>query len=100
MTDERGREGQARYMRNPDVVVHEEDVHGALLYNPDDDGIRVVNRTGFHIWKLCNGNRDVRVLVREVKRTFREVPDEEVEGQVKQFLDEMLSSGFIGTVDG
>ena len=41
---------QPRYYRNPDVVIHEEDPDGALVYNPDTDQIKVINQTGFFIW--------------------------------------------------
>ncbi len=87
------------YMRNPDVVVHEEDRHGALLFNPDNDGIRLLNATGRFIWDLCDGKRDFPQLVSALRRSFSDVPDEEVEGHVSGFLEEMIKSGFIGTMD-
>lgn len=99
MTDDRVKDTGSSYIKNPDVVVHEEDAHGALLFNPDDDAIRVLNTTGFHIWKSCDGNRRLPELVHDLKNAFSDVPEGEVEAQVKGFLEEMLSSGFIGTLD-
>jgi hypothetical protein len=40
-------------VRNPDVVLREEDPDGALLFNPDTNQIRVINTTGLFIWKPC-----------------------------------------------
>ena len=88
-----------RFMKNPDVVVHEEDPDGALVFNPDTDQIRVLNQTGFYIWKLCDGSHDMKSLVASVRESFDEVPDDNVSGQVEDFVNEMVSAGFIGTVE-
>ena len=88
-----------RFMKNPDVVVHEEDPDGALVFNPDTDQIRVLNQTGFYIWKLCDGSHDMKSLVASVRESFDEVPDDNVSGQVEDFVNEIVSAGFIGTVE-
>ena len=46
-------------IRNPDVVLREEDPSGALLFNPDTNQIRVINGTGLFIWKHCDGKHDL-----------------------------------------
>ena len=88
-----------RYMKNPDVVLHEEDPDGALVFNPDNDQIRVFNHTGIYIWQLCDGNNDLSGIVSAVRESFDAIPEDKVFEQVKDFLDEMVSSGFIGTVE-
>jgi hypothetical protein len=65
--------GKNSLIRNPDVVLREEDPDGALLFNPDTNQIRVINSTGLFIWKHCD-----------------------VEGQVKVFVYDMQSNGFLG----
>ena len=87
------------YMRNPDVAVTEEDSDGALIFNPDTDQIRVLNQTGFFIWKLCNGDNDKTGIISAVKNSFGAVPEDEICQQVESFIDEMVKSGFIGTVE-
>jgi len=89
-----------RFIRNPDVVLHEEDPDGALFYNPDTDQIRVLNQTGFFVWQLCDGNHDMQGLVTGVRDSFDKVPDDKVSAQVEDFVNEMVSAGFIGTVEG
>jgi hypothetical protein len=83
-------------IRNPDVVLREEDPDGALLFNPDTNQIRVINTTGLFIWKHCDGKRDLPAIVFALKKTFDSVPEAEVEEQVKAFVEDMQSNGFLG----
>jgi len=88
-----------RYIKNPDVVLTEEDADGALVFNPDTDQIRVLNHTGFFIWQLCNGSKDMAGLISAVKESFEAVPEDQVSKQTEEFVNEMVGSGFIGTVE-
>ena len=83
-------------VRNPDVVLREEDPDGALLFNPDTNQIRVINTTGLFIWKHCDGKKDLPAIVSALKKTFDGVPEAEVEGQIKAFVDDMKTNGFLG----
>jgi hypothetical protein len=83
-------------VRNPDVVLREEDPDGALLFNPDTNQIRVINTTGLFIWKHCDGKKDLPAIVSALKKTFDGVPEAEVNGQVKAFVDDMKANGFLG----
>lgn len=83
-------------IRNPDVVLREEDPDGALLFNPDTNQIRVINTTGLFIWKHCDGKKDLPAIISALKKTFAKVPKAEVEEQVKAFVDDMSSNGFLG----
>ncbi len=86
-------------MRNPDVVIHEEDPDGALVFNPDTDQIRVLNQTGLFIWRLCDGSHDMAGITSRIQESFDRVPEDQVFEQVEVFVDEMVTAGFIGTVD-
>lgn len=88
-----------RYLRNPDVVFREEDEDGALLFNPDTNGIRVLNATGVFIWKLCDGTLDAQGIASRLDQEFEGVPPGEVVGQVQAFISEMVAAGYIGTVE-
>ncbi|MBN2398995.1 MAG: PqqD family peptide modification chaperone [Candidatus Aminicenantes bacterium] len=83
-------------IRNPDVVLREEDPDGALLFNPDTNQIRVINTTGLFIWKHCDGKTDLAAIVSAMKKAFDSVPEADVEGQVKSFIDDMQTNGFLG----
>jgi hypothetical protein len=86
-------------MRNPDVVLHEEDPDGALVFNPDTDQIKVLNQTGFFVWRLCDGGHDMERIIARVRETFDGVPEDQVLVQVQDFVNDMVGAGFIGTVE-
>ena len=88
--------GGERYIRNPDVVLREEDPDGALLFNPDTNQIKVINTTGLFIWKICDGNHKISAIVKALQESFENVPLEEASEQVRKYLDEMAATGFIG----
>lgn len=88
-----------RYVRNPDVVVREEDAEGALLFNPDTNQIKVLNGTGLFIWKQCNGTLDLVGLVSAVQGAFEEVPVDQVAADVQAFVDGLVQSGFLGLAE-
>ena len=87
-------------VRNPDVILREEDPDGALLFNPDTNQIRVINATGLFIWKHCDGKKDVPDIIGELKKAFADVPEKEVEIEVKEFVDDMRANGFLGVLIG
>jgi len=89
----------SRYIRNPDVVLREEDPDGGLLFNPDTNQIRVLNTTGLFVWQLCDGSRDLTGIVTAIQESFDGVPEEEVVSQVTEYVDEMVATGFIGIVE-
>ena len=87
------------YIRNPDVVLRDEDQDGALLFNPDTNLVKVINATALFIWQQCDGKADLTTIVAAMKDAFDEVPDEQVIPQVQAFIDEMSAGGFIGKVE-
>jgi len=88
------------FLRNPDVVLREEDPdEGALLFNPDTNQVKVINTSGLFIWQQCGVARNLDEIVAEVQKGFDEVPLDQVAQDVKEFVDGMLASGFIGTVE-
>jgi transcriptional regulator of acetoin/glycerol metabolism len=86
------------YLHNPDVVLREEDEDGGLLFNPDTNQVKVINSTGLFIWKQFETAQGVASVVAAIQQEFEDVPLEEVAVDVQAFLDEMLQTGFIGTV--
>lgn len=90
---------KVKYVKNPDVVLREEDSDGGLLFNPDTNQIKVLNSTGLFIWKKCDGSRDQAVILQELKESFDGVPEGESTHQVKTFMDELTAQGFLGVLD-
>lgn len=83
-------------LQNPDVVIREVDEDGALLFNPDTNRVRVVNRTGLFIWNLCEKPSDVPSMLAGLKATFDEVPEADAPAQVEAYVADLLDGGFLG----
>ena len=87
------------YLVNPDVVLREEDEDGALLFNPDTNQVKVINPTGLFIWQQCDGKKGLAEIVKALVETYEDAPVDQITQDVQEFLDGMLQSGFIGTVE-
>ncbi len=88
-----------RYVRNPDVVLREEDEDGALLFNPDTDQVKVINNTGLYIWQQCDGTRGLDRITVAVQDEFEGAPADQVAQDVREFVEGMTAAGFIGIVE-
>jgi len=88
-----------RYLRNPDVVLREEDEDGGLLFNPDTNQVKVVNPTGLFIWQRCDGQHDFEQLLAAILEEYEDAPLDEVRSDTQEYLDGMLQTGFIGLLE-
>jgi hypothetical protein len=91
--------GRDLLVSNPDVILREEAPDGALLFNPDTNQVLVLNTTGLFIWKHCDGSLDLPAILMAVKEAFEEVPEAEVMAEVKDFVTQLQTKGFIGLSD-
>ena len=89
----------ARYIRNPDAVLRDQDEDGGLLFNPDTNQVKVLNTTGLFIWQQCDGTRDLAAIATAMQEAFDGVPADEVAQDVQEFVKGMVESGFIGTME-
>jgi hypothetical protein len=88
------------FLRNPDVVLREEDPEeGALLFNPDTNQVKVINTTALFIWQQCSEARTLDAIIAEVQKGFDDIPLEQVAKDVQEFVDGMVACGFIGIVE-
>jgi hypothetical protein len=87
------------FLCNPDVVLREEDEDGGLLFNPDTNQVKVVNTTGLFIWKQCADGSNAAAISTALAQAFEEAPTDKVVEDVKEFLEAMAQSGFIGVVE-
>jgi hypothetical protein len=87
-----------RYIRNPDVVLREEDPDGGLLFSPDTNQIKVLNASGLLVWKLCDGSRDLPKIISQIQESFDDVPEDQVVEQITEFIHTMIAVELIGTV--
>jgi len=87
------------YIINPDVGLREEDEDGGLLFNPDTNQVKVVNTTGLFIWEKCDGKQNLKEIAAALQDAFKEAPADQITEDVNEFIEEMVNSGFIGTVE-
>jgi hypothetical protein len=87
------------YIRNPDVVLREEEADGGLLFNPDTNQIRVVNSTGLLIWKLCDGRHDLADMSKALEEAFEGADSDQARKDVRIYIEDMKNTGFIGIME-
>jgi hypothetical protein len=88
-----------RYVQNPDVNVREQDEDGIMLFNPDNNQIQVLNQTGLNIWELCSQGRTQSEIVAVLRAEYDDVPEDDVEIHVQEFVDGLVESGFFGLLE-
>jgi hypothetical protein len=88
-----------KYLCNPDVVLREEDEDGGLLFDPDTNGVKVLNTTGLFIWKEFNAPNTRSEVAQALLKNYEGATLEVVESDLQEFLAGMLENGFIGEVE-
>ncbi|MBD3241419.1 MAG: PqqD family peptide modification chaperone [Chitinivibrionales bacterium] len=83
------------YVRNPAITIREEDPDGGLLLDPATNRLQVLNGVGMFLWSLCDGTRDQSGLVARIQDSFEDVPAARVAEDVRDFLNAMVSAGFV-----
>jgi len=80
---------------NPIVVLREEADGWALLFNPDNADILMINPTGISIWKMLNGKHSVEDFLEDLTNRFADVPENAID-QVYSFIHSLENRGFVG----
>lgn len=87
-----------KYSINHDVSCRIEDPDGAILFNPENDAVQVINPTGLAIWQALECPRGKRDVVEYLLDICDGVPAEQVVQDVDEFIDKLKSAGFVGEV--
>jgi len=87
------------YIRNPDVTLGKEDHNGGILFNPDNNQLKMLNTTALFIWKACDGTRDLTGIISAMQAAFDDISEERVFQDVWGFTEELAQCGFIDIVD-
>jgi hypothetical protein len=85
-----------RYLKNPDVGLREEDTEGGLLFNPDNNEVKILNFTGLFVWQRCDGTRTLSDIVNDLCDNFEDAPVAQVGADIQDFIEDMVDAGFIG----
>ena len=81
------------FIQNRDIAYRVVDGE-AVLVDPDNAYVRVLNETGSFIWKLCRRKRGIDDLAREISGKF-DVKRTDAKTDVSKFLSDMKKRGMI-----
>ena len=79
---------------NPEIVCREEE-SDALLFNPENGAIRMLNHVGYEVWKLCDGSLTFDEIVKKIKGKYPAAPARAVEKDVADFIKNMEKMALI-----
>jgi hypothetical protein len=83
-----------------DVIVREEGDEGeALLFDPETERIKVLNRTGLLLWNWCDGEHSRADLVAGLAGEYPAVDREVLVADVDRFLEDLDELGLVREVE-
>jgi len=88
-----------QYLANPDVSCRIEDDDGAILYNPDDETVQVLNPIGLEIWETLSTPHTKEGLIDHLRSKCDNLPEEEVAKDVDDFMARLNAGGYIGEIE-
>lgn len=83
---------------NPDIVCREEDGE-ALLFNPENGLIKMLNRVGYEVWKLCDGSLTLEQIIEKVKGKYPDTPAEIIKKDIIDFINYMKNLALIEKIN-
>ena len=81
------------YAQNKDAVFREE-YEEALLFNPDNSDIVVINSTGRFIWQLCDGKNTKEGIINKILDEF-DITSEKAGKDLDQFFYYLEKRNFL-----
>jgi len=84
------------YVKNPDVVLREEGEDGVLLFNPDTGQVFLLNATALFVWNSCDGSNSVAAILENIRESYEDVPEGQVENDLMTLIQELVRAGYLG----
>ena len=89
-----------QFLARSDVIVREEGDEGeALLFDPETERIKVLNRTGLLLWNWCDGDHSRADLVAALAGEYPSVDRDLLEADVERFLGDLADLGLVRQVE-
>ncbi len=95
MTDQSGITTESRLAANPMLVLREESDSCALLFDPDNGRVHVLNPTAVAIWKRLDGCSSLREITVTLAEDFENMGPE-AETQVLALARSLADLGAVG----
>lgn len=80
--------------QDPESIFREEE-DGAFLFDPKSGNLKYINYMGVNIYQLCNGGRSVTDITALVAENYRDIPEKQIEKDIKDFLRDLIEMGFL-----
>ena len=77
------------------VVLREEFDDWAILFDPATGNAFGLNPVGVFVWKCLDGNRTIKEIVNELRKSCGNVP-EKVADHLREFIQELVEQGLAG----
>lgn len=90
---------KTRYLANSDVSCRIEDEDGAILYNPNERNCQVINAVGLELWQCLSIPKQRDELASHLCTLYDGVTQEDAERDVDEFLQCLVTNGFVGEID-
>lgn len=81
------------YKQNKEVVFRQEEDE-AILFNPDNSDIVVINSTGCFIWSACNGKNTKENIIAKIAEEF-DVDKERASKDLEGFISDLEKRNFL-----
>ena len=81
------------YRQNKDIVFRPEEDE-AIMFNPDNSDIIVINSTGCFIWQMFNGKNTKEDIVANMTKEF-DVGKEKASEDLEDFVSKLEKKDFI-----
>ena len=81
------------YKQNKDIIFRQEGDE-AIIFNPDNSDVVVINSTGCFIWSMCNGKNTRDNIVSKMVEEF-DVSEEKACKDLADFISDLEKRNFI-----
>lgn len=79
---------------SPKIVCREEEDE-ALLFDPENGSIRILNHLGYKIWSMCDGKHSIKQIIEKVKELHPSVSYGRIENDVRLFIQDLIKKGLL-----
>ena len=84
------------YCINRDIVCRVEEPEGAIIFSPATGSVKAMNHIGLMLWKALENPCRKRELVEHLLLMCEDVPVDQVNRDVSDFVYELKAKGFLG----
>jgi hypothetical protein len=80
---------------NPNLVLRVEDDDCALLFDPDNGTVQMLNSTAVDVWQQLDGKRSLKEVVSRLDELYEGI-DEAAVGQILALVENLSELGAVG----